>query len=539
MFNGLTFRALVAASFTTALATTAAASPQAALPASPSGGYARVHHVVSTQSAAAQAYFDRGLTLLYAFNRRAARESFLWAAAADPHLAMAYWGVAMSYGGNINVPQDAAGEREAANAASKARGLESHASPPERAYIATLAHRFTAAPKPNFDALARSYAAAMAALAAEYPGDPDAATLYAESEMDLRPWDLYAVDGTPRPGTQNICATLESVLRRFPTHIGANHLYIHATEGGLHPELALQAAGRIASRHFEPAASHLTHMPAHTLARTGYYGAAGGSNVLATAYDRSYLGSEGRDDKEQPGYYIHDLTFLAFTDAMDGNFERERSTMARLQKMGQIVPITFVLLRYGRWHDILALKTPKPDQYDPLRFVYWRFARAMAFAARTNLTMAIAERNAMHRAAAASPLPPINGFTNGSVAIAHLADLTIDAEIGRATNEEAREIAALRAAAAAQDRFIYIEPPDWYGSAREALGGALLRAGRDAGAAIAFRTDLTRNPGNPRSLYGLSRALTAEGKSADATRVRAQYVNAWKNATVALTEASL
>jgi len=539
MYDPPASRAVFGIVLAAVLATTAAGSPETAIPSSQSGAYARVHHVVSTQSPAAQAYFDRGLTLLYAFNRRAARESFLWAAAADPQLAMAYWGVAMSYGGNINVPQDAAGEREAANAASTARALASHANPSDRAYIATLAHRFTAAPKPNFDSLARSYAAAMAALAAEYPGDPDAATLYAESEMNLRPWDLYAVDGTPRPGTQRICETLESVLRRFPTHIGANHLYIHATEGGLHPELALQAAGRIASRHFEPAASHLTHMPAHTLARAGYYGAAGGSNVLATAYDRSYLGSEGRGDKEQPGYYIHDLTFLAYTDAMDGNFGRERSTMARLQTLGQVVPIAFVLLRYERWHDILALKAPQPDPNDPLRFEYWRFARAMAFAARGNVAAASAERNAMHRAAAANPLPLIYGYTNGSVAIAHLADLTIDAEIGRATNNEAREIAALRAAADAQDRFIYIEPPDWYGSEREALGGALLRAGRTAAAAIEFGVDLARNPQNPRSLYGASLALAAEGNSAEASRAHALYVRDWKYATVALTPDAL
>ncbi|MDQ6825248.1 MAG: hypothetical protein M3007_07285, partial [Candidatus Eremiobacteraeota bacterium] len=424
--------------------------------------YALVHHPVSTFSAPAQAFFDQGLTLLYAFSRAAARRSFQSAADADPRLAMAHWGIAMSFGSNINEAQDAASERGAYSAMQRALALSSGASPAERAYIKTLTARYSRASKPDFSALAISYHDAMRSLSQKYPRDLDAATLYAESGMDLRPWDLYASDGTPRAGTAEIVTTLESVLSRDPNHIGANHFYVHATEASLRPERALPSARRLVSMNFEPSAAHLTHMPAHTFARTGYYDAAAQSNVTATEHDRMYLATEGHSDREASVYYDHNLTFLAYAAEMEGNFAAARGTLPQLRREGAQVPALFVLLRFERWGDILALHQLKADPAEPMRIVFWHYARGAAFAAAGDARAADRERKAMNAVGSALHVPSLAGWYNGSDALLGVADDVLQAKIADAKRDHNLAVALLRAAIRKQDELNYIEPPDWY-----------------------------------------------------------------------------
>jgi len=501
--------------------------------------YALVHHQVSTSSAAAQAFFDQGLTLLYAFSRSAARRSFQSAADADPRLAMAYWGVAMSFGSNINEAQDAATERAAYSAMQRALKLSSDASPSERAYIKTLVARFSRASNPDFSSLAIAYHDAMRTLSQRYPGDLDAATLYAESGMDLRPWDWYSSDGTPRAGTAEIVATLESVLSRDPGHIGANHFLIHATEASLRPERALPSARRLASMNFEPSAAHLTHMPAHTFARTGYYDAAVQSNVTATQHDRMYLASEGHSDREASTYYDHNLTFLAFAAEMEGNFAAARGTLPQLRREGAQVPALFVLLRFERWGDILALHQPKADPAEPMRIVFWRYARGTAFAAAGDVRAADRERKAMNAVGRALHVPSLAGWYNGSDALVDVADDVLQAKIADAQRDHNSAVSLLRSAIRKQDELNYIEPPDWYYPVRESLGGILLRQARFGEAAQVFRDDLARNPRNPRSLFGLAKALAGSAQVADARRVQARFEEAWKHADIRLTPQDL
>ncbi|GAC1412086.1 MAG: tetratricopeptide repeat protein [Candidatus Velthaea sp.] len=481
----------------------ARSTPSFAAPAQ----FAHVHHPISSSSEIAQMAFDEGLTRLYAFSRTAARDAFQKAATADPHLAIAYWGIAMSYGANINFPEDDKSERLAYAAAHRAAALSAYASREEQDYIKTLSARFTNAAKPDYDALARAYHNAMRSLARKYPGDPDAVTLYAESAMDLRPWDLYAVDGTPRPGTGEIVAALEGLLKTNPGHIGANHLYIHSTEASLHPERALESAGRLASLTFEPAAAHLTHMPSHTFARTGYYRESSASNVLASKLDRVYINDSGGNDPEARLYYGHDLAFLAYSDEMDENLSGARRAQGRLVGLDFQVPALFVPLRFERWPQILALPRPKVSEFEPVRLMFWHFARGMAFASTRNVAAAARERNGMNANGKTLHVAAVNGMNNGSEALLRLADDVLAAKIAAARHDPAMEIVKLREAVAAQDRLIYIEPPDWYYPVRESLGGALLRAGHSAEAAQVFRDDLARNPGNPRSLFGLREAL--------------------------------
>ncbi|HEV2909455.1 MAG TPA: hypothetical protein VGX02_09290 [Candidatus Eremiobacteraceae bacterium] len=495
--------------------------------------YARQHHAVSTSSAQAQSYFDQGLTLLYSFNRAASRHAFEQAAHADPHLAMAQWGIAMTYGSNINVSIDAAGERSAYAALQRAKALEPGASELDRAWISALSARYASASKPDFAKLDAAYAAAMKALVAKYPDDLDAATMYAESLMDLKPWALYTPHGEPVSGTQTIVAELESVMRRDPNHIGANHFYIHATEASTSPERALIAASRLSSMSFEPAAAHLVHMPAHTYMRTGAFESAVMSNEHATQHDRMYLA--GNEDREASGYYAHNLTMLAYGYGMQGASAGAAATQKRLADSGAMVPAMFVPLRFGRWSEILASSQPAESPDEPTRVAFWHFSRGMAYAATGDLTHARAELEEVKSADAAIKMPQISGFTNSSANLLEIAQDELGAKIAQASGDGATAVPLLEDGVATQDGLIYIEPPDWYHPVRESLGGLLLQLHRYSDAEAVFRADLQRNPRNPRSLFGLAAALDGLGRAADAQLVRQQFTTAWQYADTKLT----
>src|SRR5258708_30082173 len=123
----------------------------------------------------------------------------------------------------------------------------------------------------------------MSKLGARYPEDLDAVTLYAESAMNLNPWHLWTTDGKSAEGTEEIVRVLESVMKRDPQHIGANHYYIHAVEASRTPERALASAARLPG--LVPQAGHLVHMPAHIYIQTGDYESAARSNEQAAEVD--------------------------------------------------------------------------------------------------------------------------------------------------------------------------------------------------------------------------------------------------------------
>ena len=232
-------------------------------------GMGHHHHTISTKSPEAQRFFDQGLTLVFAFNHEEAARSFRRASELDPQSAMSLWGVALSLGPCINLDVDPPHERAAYEAAQKALSLAAGATESERDYIQALAKRYSSDHKADLRRLDAEYANAMRELSKHYPDDLDAATLYAESLMDLHPWKLWSLDGHPTEGTEEILTVLESVLQRDPNHLGANHYYIHATEASPHPEWALASARRLET--LSPAAGHLVHMPAHTYMRLGDY----------------------------------------------------------------------------------------------------------------------------------------------------------------------------------------------------------------------------------------------------------------------------
>ncbi|HXX44965.1 MAG TPA: hypothetical protein VEJ38_09565 [Candidatus Acidoferrales bacterium] len=500
-------------------------------------GLGSLHHPIATKSDEAQKFFNQGLTLVYAFNHGEAVRSFDRAAELDPNSPMPLWGKALALGPNYNEVQPES-EKAAYDAIQKAMQLAATAPENERAYVDALALRLTNDPKPDFDRLARAYAGAMRDVARRYPDDPDAGTLYAESLMDLHAWDLWTNDGKPGENTLEIVSVLEGVLRRWPDHVGANHFYIHAIEASPNPERALPSAQRLETA--VPAAGHLVHMPAHIYIRTGDYAAAVKSNEAAVAVDNTYKRAMANPNMMYLMMYgEHNIHFLAFAAMMDGDYEnalksaielenRAMTGVAMVPSLEGFAPMhAFVLLRFGRWDDVLSL--PQPDaKLKGLTFL-WHYARGCAFVQKGDATKADAERVEMEAAYKLLPSGPAFGMLYNDWATIHdLSAKTLTARIAAARGDRQQAITAWRAAVAAQDQMHYDEPPDWYYPIRESLGAALLASGQFAEAEQVFRADLRQNPRDPRSLYGLWNSLVAQKQMVDADWVKESFDAVWK-----------
>jgi len=499
------------------------------------------HHAVTTKSDGAQKYFDQGLRLVYGFNHEEAERSFREAARLDPACAMAFWGVALSLGPNINLPIDASRNRSAYGAIQKALSLASQVTEPEAAYIKALSLRYSIDPGADRGALDRSYAGAMREVSRRYADDLDAATLFAESLMDLRPWHLWTLDGKPEEGTEEIVSVLESVLRRSPNHPGANHYYIHAVEASPHPERALASARRLES--LMPGAGHLVHMPAHVYMRTGDYAGAVKANRLAAGVDERYIRTHDIKGLYPVMYYDHNLHFLALAAAMAGNSKAAREAALRLVEdaapavrdmpMAEYFMPTalYVALRFQRWDDVL--RYPEPDGSLQTTHALWHYARGVSYAARRDQSSALQEQKAF--AAERDRIPAEAAFNlNLCKDVLAVASAVLEARMASARGDRTLALEAWTKAAAAQDRLAYDEPPIWYYPVRESLGGELLRAGRAREAGTVFRDDLDRNPKNGRSLFGLWQSLLAGKKTREAQAARREFEAAWANADVLL-----
>ena len=501
-------------------------------------GLGGLHHPVSTSNPEAQQFFNQGLRLVYAFNHEEAARSFRRAAELDPKLAMAWWGVALAVGPNYNLPVDPEHEKIAVEAIDKALGLAAPAPTIEKDYIDAMAKRYTHDAKPDYHQLDVSYSRAMRELSRKYPDDLDAATLYADSLMNLRPWKLWNSDGTPAEGTDEIVAALESVLRRDPNHIGAMHLYIHAVEASPHPERALPYADRIAG--LAPAAGHLVHMPAHIYERTGNYDGAREHNAAAAKADEDYAAASGAQGLYMMMYYSHNLHFGAVAASMQGrctDAQRSADHLAQnlrpaLKEMPMVeafVAVQFaVAVRCQRWDDLTAMN--EPGTQTPILRTFWLYSRGMALAAHGKTDQAEAAEkqiSAIEKATSRDDLfmPPVE---NHSWQILHIADTILSARIAAVKGDRTKAIGLLRDAVAAQDQLLYDEPADWYYPVRESLGGMLLQAGDFRDAEQVFRDDLERNPRNPRSLFGLAEALTRQQRDYEASWVRQQFELAWQ-----------
>jgi tetratricopeptide (TPR) repeat protein len=501
------------------------------------------HHPVTTRSPEAQRWFDQGLRLVWAFNHDEATRAFEEAARLDPGCAMAWWGIALAAGPNYNDPGNRERDRRAYAALEKALALRGKVSESEAAYIDALARRYTKDPPPDRKALDVLYADAMRDVAGRHPDDLDAATLYAESLMDLRPWDLWTADGRPQPGTKEIVTTLEGVLRRDPAHPGANHYYIHAVEASAHPERGIASADRL--RALVPGAGHLVHMPSHIYMRVGRYDEATEANVRAVAVDREYIAKAKPDGLYPMMYYPHNLDFLWAAASMEGrsadalHAARDLSgeaTPEMVRKMPDIesavVAPIFVLTRFGKWDDIL--KEPAPPEDLPFATGVWHYARGLALARTGHVGEAAKEQGLLAGIAASTPADRPLQQVNKQKEVLGLAADVLAGEVAAARRAYRDAIRHLRTAVRRQDTLRYMEPPPWYYPVRQSLGAVLLAAGRAKEAEAVYREDLRRNPENGWSLYGLARSLRAEKRKAEAAAVETRLGRAWRKADVRL-----
>jgi tetratricopeptide (TPR) repeat protein len=502
---------------------------------------------VTTENARAQAFFNQGLRLLYAFNHAEARRAFDEAARLDPNLAMASWGRAMTLAVNLNAPMSAESGRLAYEAARRAESLASTAAPNERALIDALTTRFAsdpAAPRPPLD---REYVDAMRKVALAFPADPEVQVLYADAVMNTMAWDYWQKDGALKPEAEPVRLALERVIAEHPEHPGAHHYYIHLMEGSSTPELAEASADRLGA--LMPAAGHIVHMPAHIYLRVGRYADASAANVAAIAADEDYLAQCQAQGLYPVSYYPHNLHFLWAAATLEGRsavaIDAARRVAAKVphHHAGALpwtadFPVTpwLAYVRFGRWREMLT--EPSPPTSEPYATGIWHYGRGLAFIARGDKDRAKPEIEAL------TALLDHEAFRTTLKDLPLLKNLQIAVRIVRG-EEAARAgrhdeaVQLVREAVILEDGIPYNEPPVWHQPPRQVLGALLLEAGRPAEAEMEYRKDLDRFPENGWSLFGLWQSLDALGRLDEAALVRARFDTAWARADVSLTSSRM
>lgn len=501
-------------------------------------GYARK---ITTDSPEAQAWFDQGIQLLYGFNHDEAIRTFEKAAEIDPSCAMAWWGSAYARGLHINNPvMGMEQSRLASEAAQKALAALEGETEVEQALVRAVSRRYQwPAPEDRLP-LDRDYAEAMEAAWHAFPHDADIGALFAESLMNLQPWDLWTAEGAPKGRTLEIVAVLERTLREHSRHPGANHFYIHAIEASPWPERGIDAADRL--RELIPGSGHLVHMPSHIYIRVGRYADAAVANTKAIAADEAYFAEAPAPDFYSI-YFLHNIHFLAYAAMMEGRYEQ---ALAASRKIEQQVPAEFlknyvtvadgfmpttlhVLIRFGKWQEVLA--EPEPEAWRLFSRAERHFARSVAFSALRKTEEARQELALLDKVA--------EGLTdewkmgnNSAKEVVAIARSMAAGELAYAEGDAAKAFELLRQAVALEEALKYDEPPGWMQPVRHALGALLLADGRAAEAEAVYRADLERHPNNAWSLLGLMQSLQKQGQAEQVAALAPQVQQAWARADV-------
>ena len=500
---------------------------------------------VTTRSTRAQQFINQGLNLAYGFNHPEAGRAFAEAARLDPSCAMAYWGQALVLGPNINAAMTAEDEPKARALVEKAMSVRSRVTARERAYIEALNVRYTGKAEERSSA-DLAYANAMRTVHKRLPADRDAATLFAESLMDLRPWNYWTRDGVPYDGTMEAVDTIGRVLAAAPNHPGALHYWIHLWEPTKNPERAEKEADRLFT--LMPGAGHVVHMPGHIYLRVGRYVDAVKVNEKAVAADEDYITQCKVQGLYPLGYYPHNIHFIWMGATMSGQSAmaitaaRKVASVIPRQAIAAAPPIQgflavpyYAYIRFGKWDEILAEAAPAHDTIF-IRGV-WHFARGMALSAKGRPADAAAELEALKKIVADPGLATsgASASVNTPDAILRIAPDVLEGDMAARRKDYDRAVLLLDRAVRHEDALVYTEPPDWPASVRLTLGAVLLEAARPVEAEAVYWDDLKRNPENGWALFGLVQALTAQGRKADADRVQARFDKAWSAADVKLT----
>lgn len=497
---------------------------------------------VSTKNVQAQRFVNQGVNLAFGFNHAEAGRAFKEAARLDPNCAMAYWGQAWVLGPNINAPMDSSAEGSALELVKQAKAKSASATPRERAYIDAVAKRYSgsAAARVANDS---AFATAMAGVARRFPADLDAQIIWAESAMDLRPWNYWRRDGSPQPGTLAIRERLESVLAQAPNHPQAIHLYIHLLESTPDAHLAEAPSDRL--QKLVPGAGHMVHMPSHIYQRLGRYADAIKSNQLAARADEDYITQCHAQGLYPMAYYPHNVHFIWFAASVDGQsavaIEAARKVAAQVPD-SMLVPLPllagfrvvpyYALTRFGHWDEMLA--EPKPSSPDKFLNAIWHYARGLALSAKGRRDEATKELDELRTIIAAGGLDYQMFSPNLARNILAIGPEVLAGEIAEARGDHESAIRSLERAVRLEDALVYTEPEEWHYPPRLSLGAALLAAGRPREAEVVYWEDLRKHPENGWALNGLAQALAKQGKDSEAAEVRARFDRAWVRADVKL-----
>ena len=481
-----------------------------------------ISYKISTANPEAQKYFDQGLRLAYGFNHAEARRAFRTAQKLDPDCAICFWGEALVLGPHVNMGMVDEAVAPAWAALTKAKALAPRAAPNEQALIEALSHRYAAAPQKDRSPLDKAYADAMAKVVQQFPDDLDIATLYAESVMDLSPWDYWKPGGAePNPQSAPIVPTLERVLAKNPNHPGAIHFYIHAVEASDRPERAEPYADRLVGQ--MPGAGHMVHMPSHIYYRIGRYKDALHVNIDAAAADEAYLKETGAPPGVyRLGYYPHNVHFLLAVGQMSGDGPSVISAAEKLQGLipeeaAKAVPFVqpikqapyYAHAQFSTPEVILAL--PSPDDGLPYVKAAWHYARGVAFVKQGNITAAQGEIDAIATLEKAPQLAMLTDVGIPANDVLKIAEHVLQGRIAQAKGDADAAVKDFEKAASLQDSLSYMEPPYWYYPVRQSLAAALVQAKRYDAAEEQFRRSLMRAPNNAWSYYGLSELHKARG----------------------------
>lgn len=500
------------------------------------GGLGSHHRKITTRSKLAQRYFDQGLAFQFGFNHDEAIKAFRAAAKADPKCAMAYWAIANAYGPNINYPMvdpvHAAGAWEAIKMAEK---LASGASRVEQALISAEGKRYANPQPDDRSKLDLAYANAMRDVWKKYPKDADVGAFFAESLMDLRPWDLWTLDGKPQDVTPEVLKTIDQVLKLNPNHPMALHEKIHALEASPNPERALSAANRL--RFLQPGLGHMVHMPSHIDIRVGDWQTSIAANARAIEVDRKYRLAAGKVDFYR-GYITHNYHMLAFSAMMTG---QSKLAMKTMDEGIQVIPADWgkqyagfvdyfyampiqMRVRFGKWDQILAAKD-FPD-YFPISRTMRHAMRSIAFAAKGDLDQARTESDLFESMRKTIPAEATFG-NNMAGTILDIEAKLVQGEILLAEGNLDESVTVLRDAVKAEAKVRYNEPPDWIQPVRHTLGAVLVKAGRFKEAIPVYQADLKQYPHNGWALRGLEISYQALGESAKAKQFGRKFKVAW------------
>jgi tetratricopeptide (TPR) repeat protein len=495
-----------------------------------------LHYPITTSVALAQQFFDQGLRLAYAFNHGEALRAFRKARTLDPDCTMCYWGEALVLGPNINAPMDSAAVSPAFDAIRRASALSMKVSARERALVEALAARYSADASADRAALDKAYADAMQAVAAKYPGDDEIALQYAESLMDLQPWDYWEGGTRPKGRTEEIIGLLERVLARSPDHPGAIHYYIHIVEASGDPKRALPYAQRLGR--VMPGAGHLVHMPFHIFFRAGMFKQAVESNRQAVAADEAFIARSTPVGIYPEAYYPHNVHSLLVSAQMAGD---GKTVIAAAQKLEAIVsdaaakniawvqPIKaapyFAHAQFSDANTILALPDPGADF--PYVKAMWHYARAVALAGSGDPAAAQAEVDAIAKLQESADLSALAAGGVPAKDVLQLAQHVALGRIAQAKKDLPGAIQHYAAAVAVEDTLAYSEPPFWYYPTRQSLGAALLLAGDLDQAEQVLRASLARTPNNGWALFGLMKVHEQRGDTGSARSARKLLTEAW------------